>query len=112
MQRPAGETDLPPADRAHLRDVVDRFERAGAAGPVDLAAFLPPPADRLYPLALRELVRRDLEVRYRGGRPVRAEEYLRRFPDLRGDAGWLTRLLFEEYSARRRHGDAPVLADY
>ena len=70
------------ADLAHLdaeqwdqlQDVADRFEEAWRkAGPVELGPFLPPPGDRLRRVTLHELIKVDLELRWRRGRPARLD---------------------------------------
>jgi hypothetical protein len=79
---------------------------------VELGRYLPPPADPLRPLALRELIKTDLEIRWRRGLGVTLEFYLSRFPEL-GPAQVLSpELVYEEYAVRHRHGDRPALAIY
>ncbi|HEY1381227.1 MAG TPA: bifunctional serine/threonine-protein kinase/formylglycine-generating enzyme family protein [Gemmataceae bacterium] len=113
MPRSASDTDLSDADWDQLQALLDRFEQAGPrAGPVDLAAFLPPPGDRLRRLALAELVKCDLEQRWKNGRPVLLEDYLGHYPELRDDPAGLTQLIYEEFCVRRRHGDRPALSGY
>jgi hypothetical protein len=113
MPPPADGTDLSSADRDRLRGVLERYDRAAAAGgAVDLATVLPPPGDSVYPAARTELIRRDLDRRWKIGRPAVVEEYLHQFPDLRSAPGAAADLLFAEYTARRRNGDKPALADY
>src|SRR4051794_27717703 len=67
--------------RATVDDIVRAFETAWARdGSADLAHLLPGPADPLYPEALRELVRVDLEFGWQHGRPRPLVEYLERYP--------------------------------
>ena len=113
MPPPVSENDLSAADRDRLRALIDRYDRAAAAGgAVDLATVLPSPGDSLYPAARSELIRRDLDRRWKIGRPAVVEEYLHQFPDLRSAPAAVADLLFAEYTARRRHGNKPALADY
>src|SRR3954468_16125755 len=113
MPRSASDTDLSDADWDQLQALLDRFEQAGPrAGPGDLAAFLPAPGDRLRRLALAELVKCDVEQRWRNGRPVLLEDYLGRYPELRHGPAGLTQLIYEEFCVRRRHGDRPALSGY
>ncbi len=113
MPRPASDSDLTSGDWDRLQELLDRFEQAGPrAGPVDLGGFLPPADDRLHRLALCELVKCDLELRWRNGRPVLLEDYLGKYPELRDDPKGLTQLLYEEFTVRRRHGDRPPLSGY
>lgn len=113
MQQPAGDTDLSPADRTHVQSVLDRYRKTGnCAGPVDFTGYLPEPGNRLTAATLRELVKCDLLMRWRSGRCVYMEDYLKRHPELGDDSDALVDLLFEEYQVRRRHGDRPSLDGY
>jgi formylglycine-generating enzyme required for sulfatase activity len=65
----------------HLEAAVEQFEAAWAAGDrPNLADYLPAGAEP-FPL-LPELIRVDMEWRFRRGDPVRLESYLRCFPTL------------------------------
>src|SRR5262249_14805023 len=64
---------------------------------VDLAGFLPPPGDALRPAALHELIKTDLEIRWRRGKPADLEHYLRAFPELGPADALPAPLLYEEY---------------
>jgi eukaryotic-like serine/threonine-protein kinase len=114
---PADLGRLPQCDWERLQDVLEPFERAwhdlrDSDGPVDLARFVPPADDPLRLLALAELIKADVEFRWRQGQPVRVEEYLRQFPEL-GPADELPAgMIFEEYRVRLRHGDRPPLSEY
>ena len=69
MHRTAGDPSLTSGEWDQLQALLDRFEQAGPhSGAVDLDGFLPLPGDRLYLPALNELVKRDLELRWRNGR--------------------------------------------
>jgi serine/threonine protein kinase len=109
--------DLRTLDWERLQDLLDPFEAAwhaleGQAGVVELAGFLPPPTDPLRRLALIELIKADLEFRWRRGLPVGLDTYLADFPELGAAAALPPRLLYEEYRVRQRYGDQPPLADY
>ncbi len=96
-----------------LQTTAERFEQAweGAAeGGVELGEFLPPPADPLRPVALRELIKTELEILWRNGQMISLETYLERFPELADHE--LDDLLHEEYRVRHRFGDRPDLALY
>jgi serine/threonine protein kinase len=100
-----------------LQDVADRFESAWrqAPGPQqapDLASFLPPPEDGLRSTALQELIKTDLEIRWRQGQVYLLENYLERFPDLGTRDTVSPQLIFEEYVIRQRHGDRPTAESY
>src|SRR5437870_4835231 len=62
------------------------YAHVGSQGfPIDLNLLLPPPDDPLRLTLLLELIKTDLEIRWRkGGRliPARLEDYLEKFPEL------------------------------
>jgi formylglycine-generating enzyme required for sulfatase activity len=96
-----------------LQEVAARFE-AGlrASGSVDLARFLPAPDDALRAPVLHELIKVELEHRWKNGRAILLETYLEKFPEL-GPAETLpVSLVYEEYLIRQLHGDKPTLASY
>ena len=93
---------VPPAG-AGLDDFVEVFEAAQQRdGRADVARFLPPPRDPLYPAVLRELVCVDLDYGWDRGRPVPLDEYRRRFPDLFRDPAGRRAVVWEDYRQRRR----------
>jgi tetratricopeptide (TPR) repeat protein len=97
-----------------LADLAGRFEEAWERGPApaDIAAFLPPPEDALRACVLEELIKTDLEIRWRRGLPADLTGYLQRFPEL-GDARDLpAALVYEEYRVRQLYGDRPALDLY
>jgi serine/threonine protein kinase len=103
---------LPP-----LLQLADRLEQAwratsAAKPPPDLTLFLPPPGDFLRLAALQELVRVDLDMRWRRGMPTLLEFYVQQFPELGGTASLPVELIYQEYRVRWQHGDRPLLADY
>ncbi|MGQ0635854.1 MAG: serine/threonine-protein kinase [Planctomycetaceae bacterium] len=96
-----------------LADRVESFLRAweNAPEPPALGGFLPddPPAVRR--LTLVELIKVDLECRWRGRRAPRTlEEYLAEFPELAADLP--ADLVYEEFHVRRQAGDAVQAAHY
>jgi serine/threonine protein kinase len=122
-----------------LEEIVDRFEEAWQARQVPpLEPLLPPPSCAFRRGIVEELVRIDLEYRWRrfgrgraqpsavpgggegptvtrgGSFPPRPhlEDYADAFPEL-GPAAELTpELIAEEYRARKRWGDRPDRAEY
>jgi serine/threonine protein kinase len=113
MERPTYPGTLQTADWNRLQDVAERLEEAWRhADTVDLAALLPPPGDPLRLTLLHELIKTELEIRWRRGKPARVEDYLAPFPELGAAEALPASLLYEEYSARHRHGDHPPLTDY
>src|SRR5439155_9974628 len=113
MPRPVSDTDFSADERQQLRELRDRYERAWSrTDPIDFGDCLPPADDRLRFPALQELIKCDMEHRWRGGRPIHVEDYLQRFAELRGDSETLTQLLLEEFRSRERHGNRPALAGF
>jgi serine/threonine protein kinase len=103
--------ELNETDWNRLQDLAERFEEAWSEQVV-LGTFLPPNGDTLRPLALLELIKSDLEMRWRrkAGKPL--EDYLRDFPELGSLSQLPPALVYEEYRARQIHGDRPPLAAY
>jgi tetratricopeptide (TPR) repeat protein/serine/threonine protein kinase len=98
---------------ALIQDRADRFEAAWkSADSVDLQPFLPPPGDRLRTVLLHELIKTDLEIRWRRGKPIELESYLRRIPELGPVAGLPVDLIYEEWHVRQTYGDEPALDAY
>jgi hypothetical protein len=113
MADPAGPARLSLDDWDRLRDAAEQLEAAWErGGDADLAAFLPPPGDRLRLPVLEELIKTELELRWSRGRSATLDDYLARFPELGGAAGVSPQLVYEEYRARQRLGDRPPLAGY
>lgn len=100
-----------------LQDCAERFEQAwqeadpGAAS-VPLDPYLPPRGDALRIFVLHELIKTDLEIRWRRGQPVSLEQYLEKYPELGRPAALPPELIFEEYRIRQAHGDKPPLERY
>jgi len=90
-----------------------QFEEAWLRGAAPaLEQYLPAADATQRRQLLIELIKVDLEYRWRGmDRPL-LEDYLRRFAELGAVAGWPTDLLSAEYRARRLAGDRPDIAEY
>src|SRR5262245_56177497 len=96
-----------PAENSMLQPLLDQFEDAWArGGRPALDGYLPPGGPLRGP-ALRELAHLDLEYRLRSGEPARAEEYLRRYPELAADGAAAVSLLESERHWRRHLGQEP-----
>jgi hypothetical protein len=94
----------------HLESVVERFEAAWAAGDrPNLADYLPAGAER-FPL-LVELIRADMEWRFRGGESVRLGSYLRCFPELRERPRALACLQRAEKRCRQERDEQAAAVD-
>ena len=72
---------------------------------------MPGAEDPLRPVALQELIKADLEIRWRRGLTARIESYVNDFPDLKV-GGTLSPLIYEEYRVRQMHGDKPPVTAY
>jgi serine/threonine protein kinase/formylglycine-generating enzyme required for sulfatase activity len=96
-----------------LQDMASRFEAAWQQSETaDLAAFLPPPGNPLRRVALLELIKTDLEARWRRNQIIGVEAYLEKFPELGNAAILAPQLIYEEYRVRHLYGDKPPLAGY
>src|SRR5688572_30263692 len=106
--------ELNTRDWHHLQNLADALEDAWKKGqPVDLKNFLPPPGSSARAAILRELIKTDLECRWRRGHPAVLDYYLERFADDLGSAQTLPAdLVFEEYRVRQAYGDRPPLGLY
>jgi serine/threonine protein kinase len=97
----------------YLRDCADRLEKAWKqAATVDLAQFLPVPGNPLRALALVEMIKTDLEMRWGRGQIIGLETYLEKLPELGGPRNLPASLVFEEYRIRQVHGDRPSIEVY
>jgi serine/threonine protein kinase len=113
MTRPHNLGDLEADQWDKLQDLADRFEEACKNGPVqDLAQFLPAKEDPLRATALVELIKADLEIRWRRKEGLTLESYLERYSELGIASALSPQLIFEEYRVRHLFGDRPVLASY
>lgn len=114
MSGPADLGHLSPDDWERLQDAADRFEEAWVAqGPAaDLGQFLPSPDDPLRRPCLLELIKTDLELRWKAGRLAMLEHYVQRFPELGPIPSLPLMVVYEEWHVRQVYGDAPPLAAY
>jgi serine/threonine protein kinase len=113
MSGPEDLGQLHASEWAKFQELADQFQAAWQAGQTpDLEQFAPPAGSALRRLALRELVLIDLEMRWRQGQVVGLEQYLERFPEIGPTEATATKLIFEEYRIRHRHGDRPPLSSY
>src|SRR4051812_43180050 len=113
----AGPAPMNSDEKQRLLDASERFETdwqkvSGRDVSIDLSEYLPPSADPLRSTVLHELIKTDLEIRYRRGLGVTLEFYLKRFPELGATRTLSHRLIYEEYRVRQLYGDKPDLASY
>jgi len=81
--------------------------------PPDLNQFLPAEPLSLRQLALKELIKIDLEYRWQHHElPKQVEEYLEEFPDLAEDGGVPCDLIYEEFHLRRQTENPPTPEDF
>src|SRR5262245_10525834 len=109
---------------SQLRQTLDRFEQAWQTGsPPAIEDFLPAPQSLDAPARrqlLEELVKLDLEYRWRRGPDGRLKEndrfrlevYVARFPQLGPVNRLPVGLIGEEYLVRQAWGDRPAQAEY
>lgn len=109
---------LRPAAADSLESRLARFRKAWAAvtasnETVEVAEYLPAPGDPQRAACLVEMLKIDLESRFRiFGKGPRIDYYLELYPEL-GDARTLpASLIVQEYLARHQYGDKPDLNRY
>lgn len=88
-----------------IDDAIDRFEEAWSLGiPPDINPFLGIHDLAGHLDALVELLRIDVELRYRHGHLVSFDSYLDQFPELRQSPVHVGKLAFEDYRTRKNDG--------
>jgi hypothetical protein len=103
----------PPRLWTKLDDFVEAFERARAdQQDVALTDFLPESLHPWYRNVLGEVIRVDLELNWKRGKPARVEDYQHLVPQLFEDRLLLQSVLFEEYRLRRQGGEYPSPNEY
>jgi hypothetical protein len=113
MDSLTGARRLSSDDWRRVGDLADRLEQAWRqSSDVDLGRFLPPEGDSLRASALAELIKTELEIRWRTGKGVTLEHYLARFPELGTQDRLPLSLIYEEYRVRQRYGDRAALESY
>lgn len=119
---PASPPRSVPTKPAHSADdILDAFDAAWQTGPAPrLESFLSRAGGTARPKLLEELIKIDLEYRWRvsvpggdpGGSNPRLEDYLRRFPELGSAERLPVALVAEEYRVRHWWGDRPERPEY
>src|SRR5437762_254943 len=109
MSRFSEPTPLEGSQQARLSEIAEQFEEAWKLDPaaeVALTEFLPPASDaRLRTAVLHELIKVELEIRWRRGGAAFLTDYTRRFPELGPLERLAPALVYEEYRVRQMHGD-------
>src|SRR5215475_2688070 len=114
---PAAEDDLGRLSTQAWNDLQERMDalvKAWKRGEsVDLQKFLPVRNDPNRRSNLIELIKTDMECRWRHGQAVVLGYYLEKFATELGSAEALpAALVYEEYRVRQLFGDRPPLATY
>jgi serine/threonine protein kinase len=100
-------------DWNRLQSCASRFEHSWQQREnVLIDEFLPPTGDSLRLTALHELIKTDLEMRWRRGQRPLLESYLERHPELGNAENLPAALIVEEFRVRQRLGDRPDLSAY
>lgn len=96
-----------------LDELASKLESAWkAGGATDLMPLLPPATSPLRKHALEELVKVDLECRWRRGQAVVLDYYVDKYPELGKTRDLPPSLICEEYRVRHLFGDKPPLTLY
>ncbi|MCI0641317.1 MAG: bifunctional serine/threonine-protein kinase/formylglycine-generating enzyme family protein [Gemmataceae bacterium] len=101
-------------DWNQLQDAANSLEEAWKKGDtVDLAQYLPPSGVATRTTILQELIKTDLECRWRRGQRVGLDYYLEKFPAELGTTQTVpASLIHEEYRVRKNFGDRAPLEQY
>jgi serine/threonine protein kinase len=108
---------LRPEEWDRLQDIVESFEDSwrelpSAASGGAILDFFPPVDDPLRTSCIHELIKSDLEIRWRRGQGTTLDHYVRCIPEISDAAALPASLIYEEYRARKQYGDNPDLAEY
>ncbi|HEY7328291.1 MAG TPA: serine/threonine-protein kinase, partial [Gemmataceae bacterium] len=93
-------------------EALERAWREADSDLVDLGRFLPPIEDPLRRRCLFELIKTELEIRWRRNLPIALGNYLARFRELGPIHTLPASLIYEEYRIRHLYGDRPELETY
>lgn len=94
-------------------EFIEAFELAWTADAVpEIKEFLPDTDHPQFRKTLLELVRVDLEFRWKHGCAKSLEEYRREFPELFDDVESLCQIGFEEFRVRRQAGELVAAKEY
>lgn len=105
--------ELKQEDRDHLRKLTDQLNQLWLKGQgANLGSLVGGIRPALRPVFLAELIKADLTLRYRKGRPLLLEDYCLQFPDVFTTKTLPIDLIVEEYQLRKEHGEATTLDAY
>lgn len=103
---------LDDANWNRLQELVEKYEKDCLESfPRELSRYLPEAGDPLRHYAFEELIRTDLELRWRHRQRALVEDYLKRYSELTS-LDVVTELLYDEFLIRQRFGDQPQLEEY
>ncbi len=102
-----------PTDTERLQALVAQLRAAwNGATDVDLVPLLPAEGDPLRRAALLELIKADLEIRWRRKQGKPLESYVERIPELGAVDGLTVEIIIEEYRIRAQEAQPPSLSSY
>lgn len=102
---------LPPQVR-QIADCVDQYERQSADSYPELSRFLDSVQPEYRYQALLELIKVEMERRWKKGEPRRVEDYLGQFSEMAPDRIAKLELYQTEYELRKRYADMPTEEEY
>ena len=89
----------------NLESLADSLEQAWKGGCPDINEFLPPPGSANRAVILHELIKTDMECRWRHGQAIVLDYYLEKFAaDLGPSESLPAALIYEEYRVRQLFG--------
>ncbi len=95
-----------------VADCVDDVEAAWASGPPDLRQYVDRVAPEFRPEAMLEVVKVDMELRWKSGDTKSVERYLDEHPELAGLPGQPIDLARFEFAVSNRYSGHPDTEDY
>jgi serine/threonine-protein kinase len=95
-----------------LERAVERFERAWEEGSRPTLDDYLPADETVRSAVVIELAHAELEYRLRAGEPARAEEYLRKYPEMGHDRAAALELIAAEHEIRSSQDSALRIAEY
>jgi serine/threonine protein kinase len=101
-------------DWSGFQELAERLEALwlNHGGPGDLNNLLPPPGERKRMPLLLELIKLDLEIRWRRNQGVVLGWYVERYEELASLSELPAHLIYAEYRVRNLFGDKPELSSY
>jgi len=110
MDRPDELGSLKTGDWGRIQELADRFEQtwqqaqATGTSTVDFSKLLPGTSDPMRRAVLYELIKIDMEFRWRRGQIITLDHYLETYPELGPAENLSPLLIYEEYRLSQLHG--------